>query len=279
MKITKHIHALKHFFKIPMGNGMTIERFVYSYIIFGDYITLIDTGVKGSFNQIYDYIGSEKRDIKEIDKIILSHSHPDHMGSAQQIKQDTECIVLAHEAELNWFENLEIQFNSRPVPGFFSLVDQSVEIDILLEDGDIISPSGAEEMKIIHTPGHSPGSISILFSKSDTLFTGDSIPVENDIPSYDSYVRMKESLEALKDIHCKRILTSWTDPIKSTREKDALFKKAFSYLGKIDSGVKKYYTVEDDFTLSNCQKFVEALNLPVFFINPIVDKALRTHLK
>lgn len=262
-----------------MGNKGSIERFVYSYIIFGDYITLIDTGVKGSFKQIYEYIESMNRNISEIDKIILSHSHPDHLGSAQRIKQDTDCIVLAHEAELNWFENLEIQFNSRPVPGFFSLVDQSVEIDVLLEDGDMISPSGAEEMKIIHTPGHSPGSISILFPKSGTLFTGDSIPVENDIPSYDSYVKMKESLEVLKDIRCKRILTSWTNPVKSTREKEALFSKAFSYLGKIDKGVKKYYTVENDYTLSNCQKFVEALNLPDFFINPIVDKALRTHLK
>lgn len=278
MEITKQIHALKHFFKIPLGKGRIIERFVYSYIILGDYITLIDTGVNGSYQNIYDYIKSMNRNITEIDKIILSHSHPDHMGSAFRIKQDTDCIVLGHEAELNWFENIEIQFNSRAVPGFFNLLNKAVEIDVLIEDNDHINPSGADKMRIIHTPGHSPGSISILFEESNILFTGDAIPVENDVPNYDSYKHLKKSLLNIQDISCKTLLTSWSDPVTGIAKKKQLIKDACSYLDRLDEAVKKYYSNNNDYALKNCQKLVESLGLPDFYINPIVNKALRTHL-
>ena len=278
MKISKNIHAIKHTFQIPLKKGDTIERFVYSYIIFGDYITLIDTGVKGSYKAIYEYIEAQNRGVMEIDKIILSHAHPDHMGSAYQIKKDTNCIIMAHETELSWFENLEIQFNSRAVPGFFNLVDKAVEIDVLLEDGDSINPAGAEELQILHTPGHSPGSLSIYFSESKALFTGDAVPKENDIPTYDSYFMLYNSLLGLKSIPCKILLSSWTKPAFTKKEQKEIFEKSLDYLVKLDKGVKKYYTLEDDFALSNCRNLVQAMGFPVFFVNPIVNRALKTHL-
>jgi glyoxylase-like metal-dependent hydrolase (beta-lactamase superfamily II) len=278
VEINKQIHALKHFFTIPLGKGKMVERFVYSFIIFGDYITLIDTGIKDSYTKIYEYISSMNRKITEIDKIILSHAHPDHMGSAFRIKQDTDCIVFGHESELLWFENIEIQFNSRAVQGFFSMLDKSVEIDVLIEDNDIIHPSGAEEMKILHTPGHSPGSISILLNNSNILFTSDAIPCINEIPTYDSFKQLKNSLTKIQGIKPKTLLTSWHDPINDLTEKELLMKNAFKYLEKLDNAVKKYYTSENDFALRNCQKLVEGLGLPGFYINPTVNKSLRTHL-
>ncbi len=278
MEIINNIHALKHFFQIPLKKGEAIERFVYSYIIFGDYITLIDTGVKGSHEAIYEYIKSKGRNIMEIDKIILSHSHPDHMGSAHQIKKDTNCIVMGHEAELIWFENLEIQFNSRAIPGFFKLLDNAVDVDVLLEDGDRITPTGAEELQILHTPGHSPGSLSIYFAKSKVLFTADAVPKENDIPNYDSYFLLYNSLLGLKSIPCKILLSSWSDPAFTKMEQKELFEKSLAYLERLDKGVKKYYTLEDDFALSNCRNLVQSMGFPDFFINPLVNRALKTHL-
>lgn len=269
---------MKHYYTIPLAKGKMAERFVYSYIIFGDYITLIDTGVKGSYRKIYDYITSMNRKITEIDKIILSHSHPDHIGSAFRIKQDTDCIVLGHEAELQWFENIEIQFNSRAVPGFFSMLDKAVEIDVLIEDEDIIHPSGVEKMRIIHNPGHSPGSVSIFFTESNTFFTGDTIPFINEIPTYDSYKQLKQSLKKIRNTKSKTLLTSWYNPIIEEAEKEVLMEDAFRYLEKLDAAVKKYYTSDNDFALRNCQKLVENLGLPGFYINPTVNKSLRSHL-
>jgi len=48
MQVTRHIHALKIPFKIPVSPEKLIDRFVYAYLVFGDRITLIDSGVSGA---------------------------------------------------------------------------------------------------------------------------------------------------------------------------------------------------------------------------------------
>jgi glyoxylase-like metal-dependent hydrolase (beta-lactamase superfamily II) len=158
------------------------------------------------------------------------------------------------------------------------MLDKAVEIDVLIEDDDIIHPSGVERMRILHTPGHSPGSVSIFFTESNTFFTGDAIPFINEIPTYDSYKELKQSLKKVRDTKSKTLLTSWYNPIYEEVEKDALTDNAFRYLKKLDTAVKKYYTSDSDFALRNCQKLVEDLGLPGFYINPTVNKSLRTHL-
>ncbi|MBN1119278.1 MAG: MBL fold metallo-hydrolase [Bacteroidales bacterium] len=278
MKITRKIHALRHDFKIHLPGGQKLDRWVYSYIVFGDYITLIDTGLKMSYKKIYAYIESQGRHHHEIDKIILSHSHPDHMGSAQKIKKDTGCVVFAHETELDWIENIEIQFNSRPVPGFFDLVDRSVEVDVLLEEGDKISPSGFGEMRIIHTPGHSPGSISILFPRQKIFFTGDTIPVKGDVPNYLDYKELMGSIQRIKSLKIKVLLTSWQEPLKADKEIQNFISEGEEYLKSIDKAVKLHYKDIDNLSLTNCRKVVSELELPALCINPIVNKAFCSHL-
>jgi glyoxylase-like metal-dependent hydrolase (beta-lactamase superfamily II) len=84
MQITPSIHALNHSFKVQIAQGIAIDRFVYSYIIYGKMITLIDTGVAGCETPIFENIRSAGRDPSEIALIILTHSHPDHIGAAGQ---------------------------------------------------------------------------------------------------------------------------------------------------------------------------------------------------
>jgi hydroxyacylglutathione hydrolase len=96
MQITPAIHALRHPFKIPVAPGIAIDRFVYSYLLVGETITLVDTGVAGCENIIFDYIRSIGRDPREISLIILTHSHPDHIGAARSVQEATGCSVMAH---------------------------------------------------------------------------------------------------------------------------------------------------------------------------------------
>ncbi|MEA3369373.1 MAG: BrnT family toxin, partial [Candidatus Ratteibacteria bacterium] len=81
--------------------------------------------------------------------------HPDHIGSARNIKEKSNCEVLAHEGEKEWIENIEKQCSDRPVPGFKSFVNKSVKIDKLIKDNDLIELEAGISIKIIHTPGHS----------------------------------------------------------------------------------------------------------------------------
>ena len=54
MHITPSVHAIRHSFRIPVAPGFTLKRFVYSYLIYGEMITLIDTGVAGSESRIFE---------------------------------------------------------------------------------------------------------------------------------------------------------------------------------------------------------------------------------
>ena len=163
MKLTDKIHLLRIDFEITLSPEKKLPRFVNVIIVFGDKIILIDTGVKGSEGKIFDYIRQNGRDKAEISTVILSHSHPDHIGSAAKIKELTGCRVLAHNAEKDWIENIDLQNSERPVPGFYTLVDRPVIMDSFLSVGDEIKAAENLTMKIMHAPGHSKGSLNILF--------------------------------------------------------------------------------------------------------------------
>lgn len=86
--------------------------------------------------------------------ILLTHAHPDHIGALSEIKKQLELPLAAHEAET---QNLPL------IP------------DLLLEEGSQIS-FGELQFKVLHTPGHTPGSLcyragTYLFA-GDTLFPG-----------------------------------------------------------------------------------------------------------
>ena len=121
MQITKHVHSIKIPFQVKTDSG-NLNRFVYSYLIYGDNTCLIDSGVVSSEDIIFDYM--EKIGLKptDISLMVLSHSHPDHIGSAKSIKEKSGCKVMAHSGERSWIEDVELQAKERPVPNFHLLV-------------------------------------------------------------------------------------------------------------------------------------------------------------
>lgn len=239
MQITPAIHALRHPFKIPVAPGIGIDRFVYSFILAGETITLIDTGVAGCENSIFDNIRSIGRDPDEISLIILTHSHPDHIGAVKAIKEATGCSVTAHPAERAWIEDVDLQNRERPVPGFSSLVGGSVMLDHVLEDGMVIDPDGSEacEIQVFHSPGHSAGSVSLLVQGERALFCGDAVPVYGDLPVYDDArqsVRSVDRLRAIRGIH--HLLSAWDEP-RAGEDAYHQMDRGLEYLQKIHKAV------------------------------------------
>jgi glyoxylase-like metal-dependent hydrolase (beta-lactamase superfamily II) len=278
MQLTPGIHLLKHNFSINFPNGQKVPRFVYSVIVFGSDITLIDCGIKDSYLQIFDYIEQKGRKPSEISRLILSHSHPDHIGSAAKIKEITSCKVLAHFEEKEWIERIDLQCKMRPVPGFYKLLDTPVKIDEFIEHQQLIKLDENVSIRIIHSPGHSKGSINIEFIEDKILFTADSIPLKNDIPNYDNYFDLIHSLEKIKNNSNYRILiSSWTEPLMERNDINRLIIEGEDYLKQIDNLVNIYYSSDSEKPFESCQKIINELNLPLFFVNPIVDKAFRTH--
>jgi hydroxyacylglutathione hydrolase len=279
MKLTDKIHLLRIDFEITLSPDKKIPRFVNVILILGDKITLIDTGVKGSEKIIFEYLQKQNRDSSEIDEIILSHSHPDHIGSAAVIKELTDCKVFAHALEREWIENIELQCKQRPVPGFYNLVDQSVTIDEFISDQQIKKIQEGMNIRFIKSPGHSKGSLNMIFEEDKILFTADSIPLKNDIPNYDNYLELMESLETIKRYRgFKILLTSWTPPLTDKQKIEKLILEGEEYMKRINSVVKESYKDKSTNTLEYCKIAIDKLGLPPSLVSPIVDKAFRSHL-
>jgi hydroxyacylglutathione hydrolase len=260
MPITPSIHAIRLPFRIPIGPGITLDRFVYSYLIYGDTITLIDAGVAGCDKDIFEYIRFTGRDTSEIALIILTHSPPDHIGSARAIQQVTGCSIAAHPAEREWIEDVELQYRERPVPGFAMLVGRSVHVDHELVDGESIEPDDTRvgEMLVLHTPGHSKGSISLLLHSEGALFCGDPIMVAGDLLVYEDAVASVQSVRRLHGLKGTRVLlSSWDEPWKGDTA-HLQMDKALDYLQKIHEAVLA--SAGEDF----CDLMVLTRKLPQF---------------
>ncbi|MFA5348352.1 MAG: MBL fold metallo-hydrolase [Methanoregula sp.] len=249
-------------------------------LISGEIITLIDTGVAGCERQIFEYIRSTGRDPSEIALIILAHSHPDHIGAARAIQQVTGCSIAAHPAERAWIEDVELQNNERPVPGFATLVGGPVNVDHELADGDTVEPdeTRAGEMIVFHTPGHSKGSISLFVQSEGALFSGDVIPVAGDLPVYDDAVGSVQSVKRLRGIAGIRVLlSSWDEP----RRRDAAYQqmdKGLEYLQKIHEAVLASQQDDSPDLLVLTQKTAAALRLPPRTVIPLLARTFEANL-
>jgi glyoxylase-like metal-dependent hydrolase (beta-lactamase superfamily II) len=127
--------------------------------------------------------------------IIATHGHADHVCGVKGLRELVCCRFMLHELDvevlkesvewaLEW--GIDISFND-------------VRPDILLKGGEVLR-LGSDEIQIIHTPGHTPGSITIYIPSSKVLFTGDTLFKESigrtDLPG-GSWDKLVDSLRML----------------------------------------------------------------------------------
>jgi glyoxylase-like metal-dependent hydrolase (beta-lactamase superfamily II) len=113
-----------------------------------------------------------RRNLK-VKYIVATHAHIDHAGGIEKLHRATSAPVLMHQDDLPLYENLEAQaaWLGVETPG-------KVQPDRFLKDGDRLEV-GSLSLETLHTPGHSPGSISLYLDgnearilSGDTLFQG-----------------------------------------------------------------------------------------------------------
>jgi glyoxylase-like metal-dependent hydrolase (beta-lactamase superfamily II) len=160
----------------------TFGDFVNSFAILevDGSVTLIDCGVKRAPAAIVKglaYIGRRPQDVQ---RIVLTHAHNDHAGGAAQVVADTSAEgVLIHEADAEYVRTgtappldptmRSARLFARLPYGGFAPVPVAGE----LADGDVLDVAGG--LQIFHTPGHTPGHISLLHPASGVLITGDAL--------------------------------------------------------------------------------------------------------
>ncbi len=278
MQVTDHIHALRIPFHVTTPQGK-IPRFVYIYLIYGERICIIDSGVASSEKIIFNYLEKTGRKPEDISLLILTHSHPDHIGAAQAVKRITGCEVAAHAAERAWIEDVNLQARERPVPGFFSLVGSSVKVDRILKDGDVLDLEKGLSLKVIHTPGHSKGSISLLLPEEMALFSADAVPIVGDLPIYDDVLESARSIKRLMALDgIEFLLASWDDPRRGN-EAYRIMDGGLGYLKRIHKAVKKIGGESHDMEpMELCSRVLKELGMPETIANPLVARSFQASL-
>jgi len=151
---------------------------------------VIDPGFDTNTEAHKIFTEAKKHGLK-IQYIVNTHGHPDHTSGNKILKELTGAKILIHE-----YDAPKLADTSENLLSFFGLRSTSPPADKILHEGDIIQ-AGTIKLKVLHTPGHSKGGISLL--GDDFVFTGDTL-FAGSIGRYDfpdaSY---KELMRSIRD--------------------------------------------------------------------------------
>jgi len=133
------------------------------YIVYNEYDALIiDPG--GDPEKVIDFLKFE--DLKP-QAILLTHAHFDHIGGVDDLRKHFNLDVYLHENEANWLEEPRLNRST----AFTRKEVRTARPDHLIQPGKMKLSSF--EFDVIHTPGHSPGSVSYLFVNEGFIISGD----------------------------------------------------------------------------------------------------------
>ena len=173
----KAIKLTNNLYRIP-----TLGSFINTYAFINDdgSVTLVDCGLKKAPAKIVAGLASIGKHPRDVENIILTHAHDDHIGgAAKMIELSNPKFISMHEEDSSYPEKgTTPKVDTRTVSGkLMSRMPASkytpFKVNKELKGGELIDTAGG--LKVIHTPGHTDGHISLLHLESKTLITGDSI--------------------------------------------------------------------------------------------------------
>ncbi|MET0997993.1 MAG: MBL fold metallo-hydrolase [Marmoricola sp.] len=142
-------------------------------------ITLIDMGIASSGAKVIAALRSIGSDPSDVTRLMLTHCHPDHAGGAAYVARETGRSVDVHAEDAEYVRTgtqPDVDPTSRIGRLFRRLPDpktEKVPVGEELTDGQLVPFAGG--IRVVHTPGHSPGHASYLHEPSGVLITGDAI--------------------------------------------------------------------------------------------------------
>lgn len=132
------------------------------YIVYDEGQALVvDPG--GEANQVIAFLQQEQLSAQAI---LLTHAHFDHIGGVQALRTDLGLDVYLHQNEQDWLGNPDLNRS-----GSFGSEVVTDPAEHMLKPGEL--KIGPFQFEIIHTPGHSPGSVSFVFAEEGFVISGD----------------------------------------------------------------------------------------------------------
>jgi glyoxylase-like metal-dependent hydrolase (beta-lactamase superfamily II) len=185
---------------------------VKAHLVLEPELALIDCGYSGSIAGIRRAITSHGRDPRELRRVVITHGHPDHAGSARQLAAEGAAILI-HPADGERLRTTWRHVAARPSRGgIFSAMTPEPGSYQPIEDGDVLPMLGG--LRVIHTPGHTPGSVCLYGARDGILFVGDSLQRRFGTVGYasslysDDYAQAKKSVKRLVGLDVKTVVFS-----------------------------------------------------------------------
>jgi len=142
-------------------------------------VTLVDTGLSFAPRRIVAGLAAFAKHPKDVTRIVLTHAHADHAGGAAKVVGQTGAPVAVHADDAGYARRGVVPpTNTATTAGrlfarFGANRFDPIEVAQELRDGDELDVAGG--LRVVHTPGHTPGHVSLLHPGSGVLVTGDSI--------------------------------------------------------------------------------------------------------
>jgi len=178
------------------------------FLLVGDNLTLVDAGFKGRSRHIIKQVQGLGYSPSDIDSIIITHHHADHVGGLPEMKKVSQAKVIAHPADAVYIDG-HLQQPGPARPRWLSKIlaplgrlwaTTPVTVDILVNDGDDLTMFGG--IRVLHTPGHTPGSISLFLQQERLVIVGDVIAHRFglSLPSRMFTVDVAQEIRSIKEV-------------------------------------------------------------------------------
>ncbi len=144
------------------GPDITDGRDGCVYLMHLDELVLIDTGAGWSVEKLIDNIRKLGFDPKHLSRILLTHCHIDHIGGAPEIKRRFGSKIYIHRLDA---PPLETGDPILTAAHWYQTTFPPTFVDITFNSSEEVLTIGGQKIVCIHTPGHTPGSISIYLDR------------------------------------------------------------------------------------------------------------------
>lgn len=165
--------------RLPLAPGDLLNAYLLAAT--DGSLTLLDAGTRRASGRLFAALAALGRAPGELTHLLLSHAHNDHAGGARAVVEATGARVLAHERESVYLREGRMPQVDRSARGGALLARlpgratgfARVDVDETFLDGAVLPLAGG--LRVVHTPGHTPGHSSFVHEPSGTLLTGDAL--------------------------------------------------------------------------------------------------------
>ncbi len=188
-----------------------IDTYANTYVLADNRLILIDTSSEPDAKKLLAYFDKAKIKARDLTSIVITHVHPDHVSGLARVKRDAIAAkVVSSKIEAEYIAKRRVYDGP---PGAERQKQPPTPVDIALDDGQV-----HDGLKVIYTPGHTRGSISLLDEARSLLIAGDAANNESGLgPMDDAYTvaprQHRESIKKLAALHFDNAVFGHGKPI------------------------------------------------------------------